>query len=97
MNTRCDELYAERLEKRIQMAITEFHPLSEIPLKSIMDRLGISDEKEANRRAALFTLPFPVYRHGSQRSAYYVSVLDFATYLANKQEQALDQLNSTAA
>lgn len=60
---------------------------AEIPLEEICPMFGYSPQ-EAKRRAALRNLPIPVYRAGSQKSPWLVSVADLAKYLDEQKEKA---------
>jgi hypothetical protein len=62
----------------------------EIPLADISEKyLGIS-LKKAEERARAQTLPFPVYRGGSQKSKWLVAAEELAKYLDAKKQKARD-------
>jgi hypothetical protein len=69
----------------------------EIPLKDVCDKyLGV-DYKTAAYRASKNQLPFPVYKGGSQKSTWLVSVDELASYinkgLSISKEEAINEGN----
>lgn len=74
----------------IFLLMAEFNT-GEIPLKSVCDKyLGV-DFKTAAYRASKKQLPFPVYRGGSQKSEWLVSVDVLAKYLDDKKTEAANE------
>jgi hypothetical protein len=61
--------------------MAEYDGQATIPLADVAPRyLGLS-AAEANKRANKQTLPLPVFRAGSNKSAYQVHLSDLAAYL----------------
>lgn len=74
--------------KTLFLLQAQFDGRAEIPLAEIcQDFLDLS-EREAKRRAAAQTLPFPVHRLGSQKSPWMVSLTDLAAYIDEKKAAA---------
>lgn len=63
----------------------------EIPLKDVCDKyLGV-DYKTAAYRASKNKLPFPVYKGGSQKSTWLVSVDELAKHIDTKKQEAKNE------
>lgn len=66
---------------------TQFDGRAEIPLTEICDEWLDLSPREACRRAAAQTLPFPVHRLGSQKSPWMVSIFELAEYIERERRE----------
>lgn len=72
----------------------------EIPLSEVAPKYFGIDSRKAIEKARSQSLPVPVYRGGSQKSQWLVSVQDLAQYLDRKREEAREdwrRINNPAA
>lgn len=61
---------------------------ADIPLAAVAEKyLGLS-AKEAAQRASKQSLPFPVFRGGSQKSPWLVSATELAKWIDREREKA---------
>lgn len=73
----------------VDLLMKEFG-MADIPLEMVAEKyLGMSIAK-ARQYAAKGTLPFPVYRPGSQKSAWLVRVTDLSDWLEVERQKALN-------
>jgi len=71
----------------IFLLMAEFET-TEIPLSEVAPKFFGLDEAKAGQKARTQSLPVPVYRGGSQKSQWLVSVQDLAAYLDGQKAQA---------
>lgn len=72
---------------RTFLLMAEFEE-ADIPLEKIAPKYLGMDERQWKRAAALQQLPFPVFRGGSQKSPWLVSITELAKYLDKMEAEA---------
>lgn len=70
---------------------SQYGERAEIPLAEMCEEWLDLSPREACRRAAAQTLPFPVHRLGSQKSPWMVSILDLAAYVDEQRHAAAEE------
>lgn len=66
----------------------------DIPLNNIASKYLNLSEKEAGERAKKQTLPFPVFRAGSQKAQWLVHVTDLAAWIDAERSKATQDWRS---
>lgn len=72
---------------RVFLLMAEFNA-TDIPLEKVAQKYLGMDERQWKRAAALQQLPFPVFRAGSQKAPWMVSVNALAQYLDKREADA---------
>lgn len=80
---------------RIFLLMAEFEE-ADIPLEKVAPKYLGMDEKQWKRAASLQTLPFPVFRGGSQKAPWLVNVSELARYLDKRADEAKKDWRASA-
>lgn len=69
------------------LLLAEFE-VADIPLGKVAAKYLALDEAQAKKKAKQNALPFPVFRVGTQKAEWFVSIKDLAEYLHKEREAA---------
>lgn len=79
--------------KTTYMLLLEFET-SDIPLKAVAAKYFNLSEEKMGQWARQHKFPFPVFRGGTQKSQWLVSVTDLGEYLDKQKEEAREQFKA---
>lgn len=83
------------MNKREMMLMMEFEA-ADVPLSVVAPKYLGMDERMWKRAASMQQLPFPVFRVGSQKSPWMVSVSELALYLDKREADARKDWKASA-
>ena len=62
---------------------------ADVPVETVCSRYLGLDERQAKRQASLASLPFPVYRPGTQKGPWLARITDVAAWLDRERERGV--------
>lgn len=70
---------------------------ADVPVEAICSRYLGLDERQAKRQASLASLPFPVYRPGTQKGPWLARITDVAAWLDKERERGVSDWRNRQA